>query len=193
MPIIASANETKNYTPAPEGVHQAVCVDVLDLGMLKSAFPDEKTGRDKFQHKVNVIWQIEDTRDDGKRYQLYKRYTLSLHEKAALRHDLESWRGKAFTFDELAGFDVEKLLGANCFINVQHKKSADGTKTYANVVAVMPLPKNLKLPKLEALDYQRPEPAAATTAPVADTHQPPAHTDEDSGVPDYDDSDEPPF
>jgi hypothetical protein len=190
MPIIASANETKNYTPAPEGVHQAVCVDVIDLGMLKSMFPDEKTGRDKFQHKVNVVWQIEDLRDDGKRHLLYKRYTLSLHEKAALRHDLESWRGRQFSFDELVGFDVEKLKGANCFINVQHKKSQDGSRTYANVISIMPIPKNLKLPKLDALDYVRAVPEAPAAPAPSDE---PPHSDEDVSVPDFNDSDEPPF
>jgi hypothetical protein len=162
---MASANETKNYTPAPEGVHQAVCVDVIDLGLLKSAFLDEK-GNEKWQHKINVVWQIAETRDDGKRFQLYKRFTLSLHEKAALRHDLESWRGRAFTSDELAGFDVEKLIGANCLVNVQHKKSADGTKTYANVVSVMPLIKGMA--KMAAADYVRPEPTTTTAAVPSD-------------------------
>jgi len=171
MPIIASANETKNYTPAPEGVHQAVCVDVIDLGMIKSAFVDDK-GNEKWQHKVNVVWQIDETRDDGKRYQLYKRFTLSLHEKAALRHDLESWRGRAFTAEELAGFDVEKLIGANGLINVQHKKSADGTKTYANVVSVMPLIRGM--PKLAPLDYARPE--AAPVEPAAPAPEPEPET-----------------
>lgn len=185
MPIIAKGGDSKSYAPAPEGVHQAVCVDVIDLGMVKSAFNDDKTGEPKFQHKVNVVWQIGDKRDDGKRFQLYKRYTLSLHEKAALRHDLESWRGKAFTFDELAGFDVERLVGANCLINVQHRKSADGTKTYANVVAVMPLVKGM--PKMAAHDYKRPEPEAPPRV-----EEPPVG-DDDVSVPDYDDSDPVPF
>lgn len=163
MPIIATGSDGKTFTPAPEGVHQAVCVDVIDLGMLKSAFLDDKTGQPKFQHKVNIVWQIDELRDDGKRFQLYKRYTLSLGDKANLRHDLESWRGKAFTFDELAGFDVETVKCANCLVNVQHKKSADGTKTYANVVSVMPLIKGMV--KLQPKDYVRPEPpATATTA-----------------------------
>lgn len=190
MPIMVSANDTKSFTPAPAGVHQAVCVDVIDLGRLQSAFPDEKTGQPKWQHKLNVVWQIDEKRDDGKRFQLYKRYTSSLHEKAALRHDLESWRGKPFTFDELAGFDVEKLVGANCFINVQHKKSADGTRTYANVVSIMPVPKNLKLPPMLPVDYARHVPQG-----VADTNpQEPPPTDDDAmSVPDYDDQEEPPF
>lgn len=162
MPIIATASEGKTYTPAPEGVHQACCVDVIDLGMLKSAFLDDK-GNEKWQHKVNVVWQINETRDDGKRYQLYKRYTVSLHEKAALRHDLESWRGRAFTDDELRGFDVEKLIGVNCLLNVVHRKSADGTKTYANVVSVMPMMKGM--PKLEPLDYTRKQDEDAQAQP----------------------------
>jgi hypothetical protein len=156
MPIIASGGDSKTFTPAPEGVHQAVCVDVIDLGMQKSAFADEKTGQPKMQRKVNIVWQIGETRDDGKRFQLYKRYTLSLHDKAVLRHDLESWRGRAFTFEELSGFDVETVKGANCLVNVQHKKSSDGTKTWANVVSVMPLIKGM--PKLLPKDYVRPDP-----------------------------------
>ena len=152
--------------------------------MVKSAFADDKTGEPKLQHKVNVVWQIGEKRDDGKRFQLYKRYTLSLHEKAALRHDLESWRGKAFSFEELAGFDVERLIGANALINVQHRKSADGTKTYANVVAVMPLVKGM--PKMVAFDYQRPEPEQK-----AAEQQP--QPDEEVVVPDYEDSDIVPF
>lgn len=134
MPIIATANESKSFTPAPEGTHQAVCVDVIDKGMQPNSF---KPG--SMQHKIAVVWQIDERRDDGKRFILYKRYTLSLNEKASLRHDLESWRGKPFTRDEEMGFDVELLIGANCLVNVQHKKSADGAKTYANVVSVMPL------------------------------------------------------
>jgi hypothetical protein len=183
MPIIAKGGDSKTYTPAPEGVHQAVCVDVIDLGMVKSQFADDKTGEPKVQHKVNVVWQIGDKRDDGKRHQLYKRYTLSLHEKAALRHDLESWRGRAFTFDELAGFDVEKLIGANALVNVQHRKSQDGSRTYANVVAIMPLAKGM--PKMAAHDYKRAEPEPVSPQP------PPA--DDDVTVPDYEDSDPVPF
>lgn len=187
MPIIATGGDAKSYAPAPEGVHQAVCADVIDLGMVLSSFVDDKTGQPKQQHKVNVVWQIGDKRDDGKRHQLYKRYTLSLHEKAALRHDLESWRGKAFTFDELAGFDVEKLIGANCLINVQHRKSKDGTRTYANVVAVMPLVKGM--PKMAIHNYERFVPKTAAEAPPAD--QPPA--EDDVSVPDYDDDSDVPF
>jgi hypothetical protein len=159
--IIATANEKQNYTPAPEGVHQAVCVDVIDKGMQPNQF---KNGA--LQHKIDIAWQINETRDDGKRFVVYKRYTLSLNEKASLRHDLESWRGKKFTRDEEMGFDVETVIGANGLINVQHKQSQDGTRTYANVISVMPLIKGM--PKLVAEGYARP----SEQAQESDAHEP---------------------
>jgi hypothetical protein len=147
VPIIATAGENKDFTPAPAGSHQAVCVDVIDKGLVEVTY----AGKTKTQHKITVAWQIDERRDDMKRFLVYKRYTLSLNEKATLRKDLESWRGKAFTRDEEMGFDVEALIGANCLLNVQHKESGD--KTYANVTAVMSLPKGMA--KMVAEDYMR--------------------------------------
>lgn len=147
MPIMATAGENKNFTPAPAGVHQGVCVDVVDLGMVEVTFQ----GETKRQHKINVAWQIDAEREDGKPFLVFKRYTLSLNEKATLRKDLESWRGRAFTRDEEMGFDVESVIGANCLLNIQHNQVKD--KTYANVVAIMPLAKGM--PKLDARDYVR--------------------------------------
>ena len=43
----------------------------------------------------------------------------SLHEKSTLRHNLERWRGRAFTATELQGFDLAKLLGAMCMLGLK--------------------------------------------------------------------------
>jgi hypothetical protein len=151
VPIIAKASgDSSSFTPAPEGVHQAVCVDVIDKGLIKSTFLD-KAGNPKMQHKIAIAWQIDELRDDGKRFVIYKRYTLSLNEKATLRKDLESWRGKAFTRDEEMGFDVETIKGANCLLNLQHHTV--GEKTYTNVMSVMPLMRNMA--KIAPLNYVR--------------------------------------
>ena len=133
MPIYASAGESKTFEPAPAGAHAAVCVDVIDKGMLDTQFGKK--------HKIDVAWQIAETRADGKPFLVFKRYTLSLNEKATLRHDLESWRGKPFTPAEEAQFDVETVIGVPCLVNIQHRTNGD--KTYANVMAVMPLVKGM--------------------------------------------------
>jgi hypothetical protein len=145
MAIMASAGPS--FTPAPAGTHAAVCVDVVDLGVVETNWQGKVTRK----HKVSIVWQIDEDRDDGKPFAVRKRYTLSLHEKAALRKDLESWRGRAFTEEELQGFDLENLLRIGCLLNIIHA-SKDG-QTYSNVASIMKLPKGMQAP--EPRDYVR--------------------------------------
>ena len=147
MAIVATGGDSKAFAPAPAGLHQGVCVDVVDMGILEVTFG----GKTKKQHKVRLVWQIDEMRDDGKRFILQKRYTLSLHEKANLRKELESWRGRRFTDDELKGFDLEKLIGVNAFINVVHAENQGNT--YANVASLVPLKKGM--PAMAVQDYIR--------------------------------------
>lgn len=147
MSIIAK-DTGGNFTPAPAGPQHIVCCDVVDLGMVKATF----SGETKTKPMVRLVWQLgEKDEKTGKRFTISKRYTLSLHKKAALRADLESWRGRAFTAEELAGFDVERVLGIQALANVVHNDK-DG-KTYANVAAIMPPPKGTA--KLVVEDYVR--------------------------------------
>ena len=134
MPILAKDNR-REFNPAPEGLHQAVCIDVIDLGLVKSQWGEK--------HQVEIRWQLE-TLDDqtGLPFMVLRRYTLSLNEKAKLRHHLEAWRGRKFTSAELEGFDLEKLLGVNCQIQIVHDIADDG-RTWANVSAVVPLGKGM--------------------------------------------------
>lgn len=119
----------------------ARCVRVIDLGTQPGSqmYPQAK-------HKVLFFWELPGElvqTDDGEMPQVVvKRYTLSLHEKAGLRHDLQSWRGKQFTHDELQGFALKKVLGAPCMVTVVH--SPDGK--YANLNAVTACPKGMDVP-----------------------------------------------
>jgi hypothetical protein len=136
--IIAKAGGS--FKPAPAGTHAAVCCDVIDLGPVQVTFQNKT----RTQHKVIICWQLAELMDDGKPFLVRRRYTCSLHEKAALRKDLESWRGKAFTQSELEAFDLENLLGAGCLINVIHEQR--NGSTYANVASVMKMPKSMAAP-----------------------------------------------
>lgn len=142
MPIIARDNTT-DFEPAPEGLHQAVCVDVVDLGEIESQW-----GK---RHYIQIRWQIDEVRDDGKPFLAMRRFALSLHEKSTLRPFLEAWRGKRFTAEELRGFDLEKLIGANCQLQIIH--AAKDGRVFANVQSAVPLMKGV--PRLEVRDYQR--------------------------------------
>ncbi len=164
MAIIAKEPAGRDFIPAPSGTHIAVCCDVVDLGVLEVSFG----GESKQQHKVNLVWQIEEVMSDNRPYMVRKRYTLSLHEKAALRKDLESWRGRTFTPEELQGFDLEVLIGKGCILSVIHNPGNKGG-VFANIAAIMKLPKGA--PTLTVRDYVRVcdrEPEPQSKAPEQD-------------------------
>jgi len=142
--------EQREFTPAPEGLHQAVCADVWPIWT--EPRPEEWGGG--LQDKTMLVWHIDEINPtDGKPYAVFKRYTASLHEKATLRHDLESWRGRKFSPEELKSFDLERLIGVNCQIQVLHKAGKNG-KVYANAVSIVPAGKNQQK-LVVAKDYER--------------------------------------
>lgn len=154
MGFTATAGSQSAFRRVPPGVWVARCIHAIDLGTQKVEFQ----GDVKLQHKILLSWEVfgEDeygvplTVDvDGKEMPLTisSRYTLSLNAKAKLRADLEAWRGKKFTEEELKSFDVSKLLGAFCMLNVVESKSADGTKTYANISSITPMPRGMPKPE----------------------------------------------
>lgn len=134
MPIYASYQKGE-FTPAPEGLHQAVCVDVVDQGLRQTQWGEK--------HKVQIRWQIDQADEKtGRPFLVTASYTLSLHKKANLRQHLEAWRGQRFSEDELQGFDLEKLLGVNCQLQIVHSIGDEGS-VFANVQAIVPLGKGM--------------------------------------------------
>lgn len=133
-----------SYELCPAGNHLAVCNRVIDLGTQRVDYE----GQVKMQRKIFIGWVIPaELMEDGRPFGIGKRYTLSMHEKAAMRKDLESWRGKAFTAEELGPqgtFNIENLVGKACFLSVVH--TSRDQKTYANINAVAALPKGMTAP-----------------------------------------------
>lgn len=129
-----------DFTPIPEDLHLAICYGIWDIGTQFTHFSDHPV------HKVVIVWELPEVRGeferDGKKVDLpraiSKQYTVSLHKKASLRKDLESWRGRKFTDEELKGFDLKKLLGVPCQIQIIHNKVEE--KTYANISAIIKAP-----------------------------------------------------
>ena len=150
MTTIASDTGGKEFTPVPAGAHVAVCDQVIDLGIQDGGQYDPR-------QKIYLRWQIPGERveweKDGKKLEgpavIGRKLTLSLSAKSNLRPLLESWRGRPFTDEERKGFDIKNVLGAACMIQVTHSKSQDGTRTFANVIAVMSLPKGIAKPAVE--------------------------------------------
>ncbi len=131
--------DTGDFKLSPAGQHHAVCVDVIDKGLVAV----EWEGKKRTQHKCRIVWEIDALMEDGKtRYTAGRQFTASLGEKAALRAFLEAWRGRPFTEDELSGFDTEQLIGINALIQIVHTKKGD--RTYDNINSIMKLVKGME-------------------------------------------------
>lgn len=139
-----------DFKTVPSGSHLAVCDMVVFLGLQPGSgiYPTPK-------HQLYVRFEIPAERlefeKDGKKYNLPavigQTFTASMHEKANLRKQLEAWRGRKFSDDEAAVFDVSSILGKACMLNVIEKVSGD--KVYANIASISQLPRGVGSPSAE--------------------------------------------
>jgi len=135
-----------DFENAPEGNHPARCYRVADLGTQEKKFKGEVTG---VAPRILITWEIvTEMMADGRPFSISNFYTFSSNPKSNLVRDLSSWRGKPFEPSELGanGFDLSKLLGVGCLLNIVHATTSTGT--YANIAAVTRPPKGLEIAAL---------------------------------------------
>ena len=153
MSLKAPVKSSADFELLAEDTYQVVCYAVYDLGTWfhEGLYPGNR-------REVVLIFEIPSERIDvedseGKKQNLpraiSKRYTFSMSTKANLRKEMETWRGKGFSDLQAADFDFNSLLGANAIIQVIHKQSKDGEKTYAQIASITKLLKNMETLKPE--------------------------------------------
>ncbi|MGN0108386.1 MAG: phage replication initiation protein, NGO0469 family [Hominilimicola sp.] len=144
MEFIVKANEGSTIEPLDEGLYTGICTKLIDLGWQYSEKYDKK------QHKMMLGWDIAGEKVElatGEKVNrtMWKEYSTSLGDKSTLRKDLQSWRGKAFTIQELAGFNLYQILGVPCQMQIIHTEK-NGNK-YANISAIIAMPKGMPKPE----------------------------------------------
>lgn len=149
MAIIATSNGSTNFEPIATGNYPARCYSMIHIGTVDEVI----LGVTKTLNKVRITWELPSElkvfkEENGEQpHVISKEFTLSMHEKATLRNFLKNWRGKDFSEEEAKSFDIEKLIGAPCMLNITHKKSKDGTKTYAEIGSISTMPKGFPCPE----------------------------------------------
>ena len=136
------------------GTYKSCCYGLINLGTLK--FENEGAD-DKFTSQIMLLWEIhEELTSKPKRNldalppNIAKEYTLSLSNSSSLRSDLESWRGRPFSEDEIRRFDLKTILGGWCNLEISDLKKNDEL-TLSMFTAILPLKdvQKIKLPKLK--------------------------------------------
>lgn len=142
-----------SFTPVPPGMHLARCYRIIDLGTQDSTY----LGKVKKLPKIMLQFEVHGEDDMGKPIltekgepmSISKNFTLSLADKATLRLDLQTWRGREFTADELRGFELKNVLGAWAMLSILKEMGGDG-KEYTNIKAIMGVPPAIKKAGLPA-------------------------------------------
>ena len=129
MSLNLECKDPGTFKPHPEGIHPAVCVDVIDLGLVETEFQ----GQRRTVNKVKIIWETEQKTEDGVNCTISKNFTASLHPKAKLNDFLGKWRGRPVAIGEK--IELPKLIGACCTLVISHQENMVGRK-YASIDAI---------------------------------------------------------
>lgn len=129
---------SKNFEKHPAGTPVCTLIRIIDLGSQEVTWQ----GATKLSHKIRFVWESTELMNDGRPFLVMRDFTASLNSKGNLRPFLEGWRGRAFTDEELAGFDPKVLIGMPCLLSLVE----DGE--YTNVNSAMRLPKGMEAPKI---------------------------------------------
>jgi hypothetical protein len=152
MAIIAKSSgggDGVAYAPIPAGNYVARCYSMIEIGTLNEVI----LGNEKRVHKIRITFELPTelkvfNAEKGEQpCVISKEFTLSMNEKSNLRAFLTSWRGKAFSEEDATAFDVTKLLGVPCLLNIIHKQGRkDPSKTFDEIASATPLPKGMACP-----------------------------------------------
>ena len=130
--IMSSDGSGENLPKLQPGIYAGTCYQIVDMGTRDEVYNGETSKKTQVIITFEVTEALEPNNNevqmqDGRPFAVSGTYTASLFEQAKLHQHLVSWRGKAFTEEELQGFDMSKLLGCTARIEVAHTKpSPDG-------------------------------------------------------------------
>ncbi|WP_128545105.1 phage replication initiation protein, NGO0469 family [Larkinella soli] len=147
MAIYAESSETQREL-VPEGNHIARCYMMVEVGKVMETFEGSDP---RLTPKAILGWELPMKKkvfsaEKGEEpFTITKEYSLFMSEKANLRKDLESWRGKVYTEEQARKVDITAILGHPCMLNIVHKASKTG-KIYAKIASITPMPEGFTCP-----------------------------------------------
>jgi len=154
--MIVTEPEKKEYELAPEGMINAVCVDVIDVGEAMGVTPDQygrhlvqpKDVSHKAKARIRLIFELEAKMEDGRPFTSHLEVPCSFYKPkpggtgqiAKLRDQLENWGvklpadiGEPGTSLDLAAL----LLGQQATLRIKHNPDKVG-RMWANISAINP-------------------------------------------------------
>lgn len=153
-----------DFQRPPAGTTLGICYGVIDIGLQQTTYQ----GLVNVKPQVILLFEMcNELMDDGRPFGVSKVYTASMHEKAKLRLDIQSWRGKAMTDEEADDFNLVNVLGKAALLNIT--ETVKGDRTYTNIAGISPVMKGMTVPQphntLVVYDMDDPDPAVLEKLP----------------------------
>ena len=148
--MIITEPKKKEYELAPEGMINAVCVDVIDVGQAMGVDPDEH-GRylvpnEKYGPKARCkfVFELETEMEDGRRFiqqtdnpaSLYKPEPGGSGQTSRMREHLDNW-GIELPEDKSKVDLMALLLGKQATLRIKHEPDNKG-RIWANISTINP-------------------------------------------------------
>ncbi len=112
------------FEQPPMGLNAAVIAGVYDIGTHKF----EWQGKVSENPQIIIAIELEEAQAEGEfkgqPFRVYKFSSLYMSKNAKLRKDVNAILGRVLSDSEAKAFDIESLVGTNCYVNLM----ADGDK-----------------------------------------------------------------
>jgi hypothetical protein len=109
----------------PPGTYQAVCVDVIDLGVRKTQWKPE--GVDMFSLRFQVVMS------DGKRKLIDRGFAMSFAETSSISKAMATWGVSRRNLLDDQGIDLEKFIGLSATVVVRLNDQG-----YSQISSILP-------------------------------------------------------
>jgi hypothetical protein len=161
MAIIVSQKSNSDFPIIEAGPYAGRCYMVVDIGTHDAEYKGKKYKR----RIVQIGWEFpEEQRDFGKGKMepvvVSQKYTLTFgtqSKPSKLRTDLQSWRGRPFTQEELDKFKLdEHIVGVPATVTISHVEKFDKSGMLAVVSGLGKIMKGITCPPaiLKPLIYE---------------------------------------
>lgn len=120
---------TNKFQPAPKGTIDAVCIDVIDLGVRPTPWGDK--------HQEKLVFEIDAVKENGYRFIVSRIVNISNHEKSTRRMLLDKWLAQSSSQIAIArGIRGQSLIGMPARIVLKHVEKYG--QTYINIKEILP-------------------------------------------------------
>jgi len=170
-------DSSKNFENPETGRFNGTIIDIVDLGIKKNRFGEEKV-------RMRIIWVLDKNDSQGAPFRVMREVNATIADKpkkSNLYEIVEQVTGRAPSVP----FDSEVLIGRSNELTIVREADAATGKVYANIKVIMPLPAGVVPPQapagfvraevkkaMQAAQAGAPRVAAANTTGSTPTAQP---------------------